>query len=130
TGHDRVLGQRAIHFRWMPTMEVNGVRMRTLVQKPHAQPISFGCADGRSGNLTVVDPRRKGDARRDLDVAIDRVDVVLAKQTAIRPRRFAIEAALRIRWKMVEVVAAQVAHRIEARGRHSPDRAELMAVGA
>ena len=54
--HDLMLRQRAVHRRRMPSVEVNGMRVRSLVEEVHPEAIAFGCPDCRSGHLTVVRP--------------------------------------------------------------------------
>ena len=95
--HDLVLGQRAVHLGRMPAVKVDRVRMRALVQELDADAIAFGRADRRAGHLAVVGPGRKEHAGRDLDLAIDGDDLVLAQQRAVGPRCFAVVARAPVR---------------------------------
>ena len=88
-----MLRQRPVHLRRMPSVEVHRVRVRALVQEIDADAIAFRRADGRTRHLAVVGPRRKEDARRNLDLAIHGDDVVLAQPRAVRPCRLAIVPA-------------------------------------
>ena len=57
--HDLMLRQRAVHLRRMPSVEVNRVRVRSLVEEVDPDAIAFGRADRRPGHLAVVRPRRE-----------------------------------------------------------------------
>ena len=91
TGQHLLIGQRAVHRRRMPAVEMNRVRMRTLIDECDLDAIAFGGADRRTRHLPVIGPGREEHAGSDLDLAIDRVELVLAQQRAIRPRRLAIK---------------------------------------
>ena len=69
--HHLMFGQRPVHLRRMPAVEMNRVRVRALIQERDANAVAFGRADRRARHLAVERPRRKEDARRDLDLAID-----------------------------------------------------------
>ena len=86
-----MFGQRAVHLRRMPAVEVNRVRVRALVDEGDPHAVAFGRAERRPGHLAVERPRRKEDARRDLDLAIDGDEVGTRAAASRRARRLAIE---------------------------------------
>ncbi len=111
-----MLGQRAVHGRRMPAVEMHGVGVRALVEEADADPIALGGAQRRAGHLAVVGPGREEDAGRDLDLAIDGVDLVLAQQRAVGARRLAVVALALGRRQIGEVPAAEVDRGVERRG--------------
>ncbi len=92
--------QRPVHLRRVPAVKVDGVRMRAHVDERHADAITLRRAKRGARHLTVVGPRRKEHAGRDLDLAIDREDLVLAKQRAVGPLRLAVEPRAFLRREM------------------------------
>ena len=77
--HHLLLGQRAIHLRRMPSVEVEGVRVGPLVDERHLQAIALGGPDRRTRHLAVIGPCRIEHAGRDLDLPVDGEDVVLTQ---------------------------------------------------
>ena len=63
-----------------------------LVEEADADAVALGGAQGRAGHLAVVGPGGEEEAGRDLDLAVDGEDLVLAQQRAVRPRRLAVVA--------------------------------------
>ena len=124
-GHDLVLGQRAVHLRRMPAVEVNRVRMRALIQEVDADAIAFGGAQRRTRHLAVEGPGRKEHAGRDLDLAVDGDQLVLAQERAVGARRFAIVSRPLGRAAIREVPGPQEDCRIEGVERHAADRARI-----
>ena len=74
-----MLGQRAVHLGRMPAVEVNRVRVRALVQEVDADPVPSVARRVGPGTwpLNVHAGRRR---RRDLDLPIDRDEVVFPQQ--------------------------------------------------
>jgi hypothetical protein len=122
-GEHLVLGKRAVHFRRMPSVKVNRVRMRPLIEEADAEAVAFGGANRRTRDLAVVSPRRELDARRDLDFAIHREYLVLAQQGPVLTRCFAIELCPLVWRQVVEIPGPGVDLRVEGDGRDTSDRA-------
>ena len=59
-------------------MKMNRVRMRSLIQEVDPNTVALGRANGGTGHLSVVGPRRIEDARRNFELSVDGKEVVLA----------------------------------------------------
>ena len=68
----------AVHVRRVDAVKVNRVRVRAGVDEAHAEDVVLGRADDRPRHGAVVRPGREEDSRRDLDLAVDRAQRVLA----------------------------------------------------
>ena len=64
--------EHAVHVRRMDAVEVDRVRVRAGVDEVDAQRVALGGADDGAGHGAVVRPGREEDARRDLDLPVDR----------------------------------------------------------
>jgi hypothetical protein len=109
-------------------VEVNRVRVRSLVEEAHPEAIAFGRANRRARHLPVVGPRRKPHAGCDLYLTIDRENLVLPEHRAVRSRRFPIELRPLVRRKMIEIPGPRIRRRIQADRIDAADRAEKMTV--
>jgi hypothetical protein len=107
-------------------MEVNGVRMRALIQERDPNAIAFGCAKRRPRHLAVEGPCRKEHAGGDLDLAVDGHDLVLPQQRAVGPRGFAVVSPPILRAAVREIPGSQEDRRIECIERGSPYRSGAM----
>src|SRR5688500_14443935 len=97
----------------MPAVEVQRVRVRSLVEEANPDAVALGGAQRRTGDLAVEGPGGEEDPRRDLDLAVHGDDLVLAQQRPIRARSLSvITAALALR-KMAEVPRPQEGMGIE-----------------
>ena len=121
-GHHLVLGQRAVHLRRMPAVEMDRVGVGALIQEIDADPIPFGGAQRRTRHLAVERPCREEHAGRDLDLAIDGHQVVFTQQRTIGPRSFAIVSPALGGAAIGEIPRAQEDRRIEGVERHAADR--------
>ena len=74
------------------------VRVRAGVREVHAQEVVLGGPDDRARNRAVVRPGREEDAGRDLELAVDGAQLVLADATRLVGQR------LRRQEQPVEVV--------------------------
>ena len=117
----------AVHVRRVDAVEVDRVRVRAGVREADAQDVALGRAQHRAGDGAVVRPGREEDARRDLDLAVDRGQRVLAHAAGLRgQRRRRVE-------QRVEVVRAADGRRAVADHRRVAHRASarrLAAAGA
>jgi hypothetical protein len=98
----------AVHVGWMDAVEVDRVRVRARVREVDAEDVPLGGAQDRTGNGAVVRPRREEDAGSDLELAVERAQVVLADPPRlVRERRRRVE-------ERVEVVRAADGGRVLA----------------
>jgi hypothetical protein len=121
--HDLVFRHRAVHFRRVPAVEVDRVRMRSRVDEVDADAVPFGRAERRSGHLPVERPGRKEHPGRDFDFTIDGHQLVLPQQRAVGTSGLLVEPAALSGGQVREVEAPQECRGVEGLGRHAADRA-------
>ncbi len=111
--HHLLVLKGAIHFRRVPAVEVNRVRMRPLVDEGDAHVVPFSGADRRRRHLAVGGPRREEHSGRDLELAIDGKELVLAKPRAVGAKGFLVVAIAFGLGQVGEIPAAQIRIRVE-----------------
>ena len=74
---------KPVHTRQVKAMKVDRVRMAGAIDEADANPVAFGGANRRAGYAAIVCPRRKENARRNLDLFFDREKFVLVQRAPI-----------------------------------------------
>ena len=74
----------AVHVGGVDTVEVDRVRMLAAVREPDTQRVSLRHPDDRARNGAVVRPGGERDALRDLDLRVDRGQLVVGARTERR----------------------------------------------
>ncbi len=103
--------EHPVHVRGMKAMEMDRVRVAAGVLEPHPDAVAFRAADRRPRHRAVVGPRREPDAGSDLDLPVDRDEVVLSQRAAVgQPGHDAAVETRRERGR-VEASGLDVPHR-------------------
>src|SRR5687767_1067690 len=77
--HTRSRVEHAVDKAGVNSVEVDAVRVITLVHQSYAYPIPFAHADRRTWNAAVIGPRGELHARHDFDRFVFNVQRVLVK---------------------------------------------------
>lgn len=106
----------AVHAGRVDAVEVHRVRVAAGVAEANADAVALGRADRRTRHPAIVGPGREEQVRGNLDLLVDRRDLVAAQPPAVR--QFGHRAAIEVRQDVMRIeTVAGVVHLTD--GRHA-----------